>query len=72
MPAHAEPDLRSMLAADEPFSAASIAGELDDEGRLVMVRRLVREGVLRISRANPWHGGRRTPPNRDRAAAARG
>jgi hypothetical protein len=50
MPAHAEPALRSMLAADEPFSAASIPGELDDEGRLVMVRCLVREGVLRIWR----------------------
>ena len=49
-PAQAEPDLRSALAARDPFTAASISGHLDDAGRLVMVRRLVREGALRIAR----------------------
>jgi lysine-specific demethylase/histidyl-hydroxylase NO66 len=34
-------------AADGPFSAAALPGTLDAAGRLVLVRRLVREGYLR-------------------------
>ena len=45
--------LRSQLEfvheADEPWSAADLPGTLDDDGRLVLVRRLVREGFLRRS-----------------------
>jgi lysine-specific demethylase/histidyl-hydroxylase NO66 len=37
-----------LVHADEPFTAADLPGELDDAGRLVLVRRLVREGFLRI------------------------
>jgi hypothetical protein len=38
-----------MLAADGEFTASDLPGRLDDESRLVLVRRLVREGFLRIS-----------------------
>jgi bifunctional lysine-specific demethylase and histidyl-hydroxylase NO66 len=34
---------------DAPFSASDLPGRLDDAGRLVLVRRLVREGLLRIT-----------------------
>jgi hypothetical protein len=39
------------LEADGPFTAADLPGDLDDESRLVLVRRLVREGLLRITEA---------------------
>jgi hypothetical protein len=50
-PAHAVEEIRGVLQLDEPFTAADLPGSLDDEGRLVLVRRLVREGLLRISAA---------------------
>ena len=37
-----------MLRVDGPFTAADLPGRLDEESRLVLVRRLVREGLLRI------------------------
>jgi hypothetical protein len=37
--------------ADEPFTPGDLPGDLDDEGRLVLVGRLVREGFLLISAA---------------------
>ena len=40
-------ELRAFFETEEPFRAADLPGELDDEGRLVLVRRLVREGFLR-------------------------
>ena len=46
-PAHVAADLEFVLAAEGPFRAADLPGPLDDEGRLVLVRRLVREGLLR-------------------------
>jgi hypothetical protein len=42
-------ELEFMVAAEEPFTPASLPGELDEAGRLVLVRRLVREGFLRRS-----------------------
>jgi hypothetical protein len=48
-PAHAAPELRACYESGEPFRVADLPGELDAEGRLVLVRRLVREGFLRIS-----------------------
>ena len=39
-----------VLERDDPFTAAT-SNDLDDESRLVLVRRLVREGLLRISAA---------------------
>ncbi|MDQ3874514.1 MAG: cupin domain-containing protein, partial [Actinomycetota bacterium] len=36
------------FAAEDAFRPLDLPGELDDEGRLVLVRRLVREGFLRL------------------------
>ena len=48
-PAHAGEALEAAASADEPFRPADLPGGLDDAGRLVLVRRLVREGFLRVS-----------------------
>lgn len=50
-PGHARDELVVVAGAAEPFTAAELPGALDDAGRLVLVRRLVREGFLRISAA---------------------
>jgi hypothetical protein len=50
-PTHVREELAALVAATEPVTAAELPGSLDDEGRLVLVRRLVREGFLRISGA---------------------
>ncbi len=50
-PAHAAQEIRGALELDEPFAASELPGTLDEDGRLVLVRRLVREGLLRISAA---------------------
>lgn len=42
-------ELEHLVTADGPFSAADLPGDLDEAGRLVLVRRLVREGFLRRS-----------------------
>jgi hypothetical protein len=47
-PEHVQDEVEFLVAADAPFSAGELPGDLDDEGRLVLVRRLVREGFLRI------------------------
>jgi hypothetical protein len=47
-PAHARAEVAACFEADEPFLPADLPGELDEAGRLVLVRRLVREGFLRI------------------------
>jgi lysine-specific demethylase/histidyl-hydroxylase NO66 len=47
-PAHAREEVEACFAAEGPFSAADLPGGLDEAGRLVLVRRLVREGFLRI------------------------
>jgi hypothetical protein len=38
-----------VVEADGPFTAADLPGSLDEAGRLVLVRRLVREGLLRLT-----------------------
>lgn len=48
-PAHVRSELEFVVSADGPFTAAELPGALDDEGRLVLVRRLVREGLLRLT-----------------------
>ena len=48
-PARVAPELRACFEAEEPFTAAGLPGDLDAAGRLVLVRRLVREGFLRVS-----------------------
>jgi len=49
-PAHAAAELRACVESEEPFRPAELPGELDAAGRLVLVRRLVREGFLRVPR----------------------
>src|SRR4051794_41089142 len=48
-PAQASPELRACFESEEPFRVGDLDGELEEDGRLVLVRRLVREGFLRIS-----------------------
>jgi hypothetical protein len=45
MPAHLEPAVRQLVEADR-CTPAELAGHLDEPSRLVLVRRLVREGLL--------------------------
>jgi hypothetical protein len=47
MPAALEPALRRVAAGDE-FPLASLGDLLDEGSRLVLARRLVREGLLEI------------------------
>jgi hypothetical protein len=42
-------ELEFLVTTDEPFAPADLPGDLDEPGRLVLVRRLVREGFLRRS-----------------------
>ena len=65
-PAHIEQELRFVVEAVEPFRPADIPGELDEAGRLVLVRRLVREGFLRLTSARERVG---SPPRSDGAGA---
>ena len=48
LPARVAGELSFVIGAEEPFGAAELPGNLDEESRLVLVRRLVREGLLRI------------------------
>ncbi len=51
-PEHALAELEAIFAADGPVRASELPGNIDDEGRLVLVRRLIREGFLRRSAAD--------------------
>ena len=55
-PDEAAENLAFVAQSDEPFTPADLPGELDDEGRLVFVRGLVREGFLVISGAARENG----------------
>jgi lysine-specific demethylase/histidyl-hydroxylase NO66 len=46
-PAKAAPAVEAVCGASEAFTAAGLPGPLDEAGRVVLVRRLVREGLLR-------------------------
>jgi ribosomal protein L16 Arg81 hydroxylase len=48
-PERLAPELEFLLTAPGPFRATDLPGSLDAAGRLVLVRRLVREGFLRHS-----------------------
>jgi lysine-specific demethylase/histidyl-hydroxylase NO66 len=50
-PAHVREELEHAVATEEPFTGADLPGRLDHAGRLVLVRRLVREGFLRLAAA---------------------
>ena len=45
-PAHVGDALEFVLRTDEPFRPSDLPGTLDEEGRLALVARLVREGLL--------------------------
>ena len=48
-PGHARDPVAYVARVDGVFTPADLPGSLDDDSRLVLVRRLVREGFLRIS-----------------------
>ncbi len=48
-PDRLEAELEFLVTTEEPFTATDLPGGLDEAGRLVLVRRLVREGFLRRS-----------------------
>jgi Cupin superfamily protein len=52
-PAAAAEALEFVAGADEEFTARDLPDDLDDATRLVFVRRLVREGFLRLSESGP-------------------
>jgi hypothetical protein len=49
LPARVRRELAYVLGAEGTFRPSDLPGKLDEAGRLVLVRRLVREGLLRIS-----------------------
>ena len=48
-PARLAAELEFLVTTEAPFRTSELPGELDEAGRLVLVRRLVREGFLRRS-----------------------
>jgi Cupin superfamily protein len=48
-PARIAEELEFIASGARPFTPAELPGGLDEEGRLVLVRRLVREGFLRLA-----------------------
>jgi bifunctional lysine-specific demethylase and histidyl-hydroxylase NO66 len=50
-PLHTREEVGWLADSDAPFTLSELPGSLDDEGRLVLARRLVREGFLRLSEA---------------------
>jgi hypothetical protein len=46
VPAHAGAALQFVNAVDAPFTSADLPGRLDPDGALVLIRRLLREGLL--------------------------
>jgi hypothetical protein len=51
VPEHARGEFEYLVEASGPVAPRDLPGALDDEGRLVLVRRLVREGFLRVADA---------------------
>jgi hypothetical protein len=47
-PEAARDALAAVAGAERPFTASDLPGTLDENGRLVLVRRLIREGFLRV------------------------
>jgi lysine-specific demethylase/histidyl-hydroxylase NO66 len=64
-PERARPELEHIFAASAPVVPRRLPGTLDEDGRLVLVRRLVREGFLRLADVKP----RDAAPPRDDAGA---
>jgi hypothetical protein len=53
LPARILAELEFLVTTDGPFTPADLPGTLDADGRLVLVRRLVRDGFLRFTQARP-------------------
>jgi hypothetical protein len=51
-PAQARLDVAYAFTSEGPFRPSDLPGDLDDAGRLVLVRRLVREGFLQLAPRN--------------------
>ena len=49
-PPQATAAVAAAVESEGAFTAADLPGSLDEAGRLVLVRRLVREGFLRVTR----------------------
>lgn len=56
VPEHAREELEHLFEASGPIAPHELSGALDAEGRLVLVRRLVREGFLRVADATRHAG----------------
>jgi hypothetical protein len=52
LPARLAAEAAFLVEVDGPFTPADLPGTLDEAGRLVLVRRLVREGLLRLRDAD--------------------
>ena len=61
LPAHANAPLAFAAETPGAFTPEELPGDLDTEGRLVLVRRLVREGFLRISEPQQTSVGGSSP-----------
>jgi Cupin superfamily protein len=66
-PVRVAEEVRYVAGAAEPFTPADLPGQLDSAGRLVLVRRLVREGMLVVVKPEQADGpssrnGAATPP----------
>jgi hypothetical protein len=48
-PAHAREELEALVASNGALLVSELPGRLDEDGRLVLARRLVREGFLRVA-----------------------
>jgi hypothetical protein len=48
-PPHAREELEALVTSTGPLRLLELPGRLDDEGRVVLARRLVREGFLRVA-----------------------
>jgi ribosomal protein L16 Arg81 hydroxylase len=48
-PGHAREELEALVASTGPVRLSDLPGELDGDGRVVLARRLVREGFLRVA-----------------------
>jgi ribosomal protein L16 Arg81 hydroxylase len=59
-PAQADEAVAFAAATEGVFRAADMPGDLDEPGRLVLVRRLVREGFLLVNATPPGASGGRT------------
>jgi hypothetical protein len=64
-PGHVRDDLAFVLSATESFTLADLPGNLDENGRQVLARRLVREGLLLVRPE-----ARDAPPSRNGGGAA--